>query len=85
MRLCHESSYQAVYQPGSVLFWPSRLAPHHSSPLRTGRDDLRAHQRVERRRPRFEQPMLSFHQRPFLPEDRSEAGRWEGDLIIGKD
>jgi IS30 family transposase len=28
MRLCHESIYQAVYQPGSVLTRPSRLAPH---------------------------------------------------------
>lgn len=29
--------------------------------------------------------MLCIHQRPFRPEDRSEAGHWEGDLIIGKD
>ncbi len=29
--------------------------------------------------------MLTIHQRPFPPEDRSEAGHWEGDLIIGKD
>lgn len=85
MRLCHESIYQAVYQPGSVLLRPSRLAPHRRSPLRTGRDHRRAHQRVERRRPRFEQPMLTIHQRPFQPEDRSEPGHWEGDLIIGKD
>lgn len=85
MRLCHESIYQAVYRPGSLLSRPSRLAPQHRSPLRTGRDHRRAHQRVERRRPRFEQPMLTIHQRPFLPEDRSEAGHWEGDLIIGKE
>jgi transposase, IS30 family len=85
MRLCHESIYQAVYQPGSALLRPSPLAPHHRSPLRTGRDHRRAHQRAERRRPRFEQPMLTIGQRPFPPEDRSEAGHWEGDLIIGKD
>jgi transposase, IS30 family len=85
MWLCHESIYQAVYQPGSPLTRPSPLAPHHRSPLRTGRDHRRAHQHAERRRPRFEQPMLTIGQRPFQPEDRSQAGHWEGDLIIGKD
>ena len=29
--------------------------------------------------------MLTIHQRPFDPEDRSEAGHWEGDLIVGKE
>ncbi|MEP6697845.1 MAG: IS30 family transposase, partial [Pseudonocardiales bacterium] len=85
MRLCHESIYQALYQPGSVLLRPSKLAPHRRSPLRTGRDHRRAHQRVQRRRPRFEQPMLTIHRRPFQPEDRSEVGHWEGALIIGKE
>ena len=85
MRLCHESIYKAVYQPGSALRRPSPLAPHRRSPLRTGRDHRRAHQHVDRRRPRFEQPMLSIHQRPFQPEDRRQAGHWEGDLIIGKE
>ena len=85
MRLCHESIYQAIYQPGSVLLRPSPLAPQRRSPLRTGRDHRRAHQRAERRRPRFQQPMLTIHQRPFQPGDRSQAGHWEGDLIIGKD
>jgi transposase, IS30 family len=85
MRLCHESIYQAVYQPGSALLRPSPLAPHHRSPLRTGRDHRRAHQHRDRRRPRFEQPMLTISQRPFQPGDRSQAGHWEGDLIIGRD
>jgi IS30 family transposase len=85
MWLCHESIYQAVYQPGSPLQRPSPLAPHHRSPLRTGRDHRRAHQHAQRRRPRFEQPMLTIRERPFRPEDRSQAGHWEGDLIIGKD
>jgi IS30 family transposase len=85
MWLCHESIYQAVYQPCSALMRPSKLAPQRRSPLRTGRDHRRAHQRFERRRPRFEQPMRTIHERPFQAEDRSQAGHWEGDLIIGKD
>ncbi|AOS94904.1 IS30 family transposase (plasmid) [Mycobacterium intracellulare subsp. chimaera] len=83
MRLCHESIYQAVYQPNSRFLRPSRLAPHRRSPLRTGRDHRRAHQCQQRRRPRFQQPMLTIHDRPFPPVDRSQAGHWEGDLIIG--
>lgn len=85
MWLCPESIYQAIYQPGSPLMRPSPLAPQHRSPLRTGREHRRAQQRTDRRRPRFEQPMRSIHERPFPPEDRAEAGHWEGDLIIGKD
>jgi transposase, IS30 family len=81
MWLCHESIYQSVYQPGSPFLRPSTLAPQHRSPLRTGRDHRRAHQRDNRRRPRFEQPMLTIHQRPFDPEDRSEAGHWESQCF----
>ena len=29
--------------------------------------------------------MLTIGQRPFRPDDRSQAGHWEGDLIVGKD
>ena len=28
--------------------------------------------------------MLTLHDRPFEPDDRSQAGHWEGDLIVGK-
>ncbi|WP_286199257.1 IS30 family transposase [Mycobacterium sp. ELW1] len=83
MWLCHESIYQAVYQPNSRFLRPSRLAPHRRSPLCTGRDHRRAHQCQRRRRPRFQQPMLTIQDRPFPAIDRSEAGHWEGDLIIG--
>jgi len=83
MRLCHESIYQLLYQAGSAFMRPSVLAPRRRSPLRTGRDHRRAHHTAERRRPRFQQPMMSIHQRPFAFDDRSEAGHWEGDLIIG--
>jgi transposase, IS30 family len=63
MWLCHESIYQAVYQPGSVLMRPSPLASHRRSPLRSGRDHRRAHQHKNQRRPRFERPMLTIWQR----------------------
>lgn len=84
MWLRHESIYRAIYRPGSSLVRPSRLAPHRLSPLRTGRDHRRAQQRVDRRRPRFEQPMLTIHDRPFPPEDRTVPGHSKGDLIVGK-
>lgn len=29
--------------------------------------------------------MLTIDDRPFPPVDQSEAGHWEGDLIIGND
>lgn len=38
--------------------WPRTIG----SPLRTGRDHRRAQQHAERRRPRFEQPMLTIGQ-----------------------
>jgi IS30 family transposase len=86
MRLCHESIYQAIYQPGFRLVRPPKVAvPVHRSPLRTGRDHRRAHQRPAQRRPRFAQPMRSIRQRPFPPTDRTESGHWEGDVIVGKD
>lgn len=84
MWLSHESIYQAVYQPGSPLMRPTRLAPHRRSPLRTGRDHRRAQQRTDRRRARFEQPMLTIHERPAVVASRDQAGHWEGDLIVGK-
>jgi len=84
MWLCHESIYQAVYQPRSTLIRPPKVTSAHPGPLRTGRTHRRAHQRPGRRRPRFAQPMLSIHQRPFDPGDRSQPGHWEGDLIVGK-
>jgi transposase, IS30 family len=51
MRLCHESIYQALYQPRSTLVRPPKVLSVHISPLRTGRNHRRAHQKVERRRP----------------------------------
>jgi IS30 family transposase len=84
MQLCHESIYQAIYLPGFPLVRAAKLPSVQRAPLRTGRDHRRAQRKVEQRRPRFAQPMLSIHQRPFSPGDRTEPGHWEGDLIVGK-
>ena len=40
--------------------------------------------RGNRRRPRFAQPILSIHQRPFDPGDRSQAGHWEATSSSAK-
>lgn len=77
-RVATETIYQAVYRPGSGIL--RKPAP---TPLRTGRDHRRGHTRQIRAGRRFAQPMLSVHQRGFDPTDRSEAGHWEGDLIVG--
>jgi len=49
--LCHESIYQAVYQPNSPLIRLPEVVSPHRSPLWTGRDHRRAHQRRTGRRP----------------------------------
>lgn len=77
-RVATETIYQAVYRPGSGIL--RKPAP---TPLRTGQDHRRGHTRQIRAGRRFAQPMLSVHQRGFDPTDRSEAGHWEGDLIVG--
>lgn len=77
-RVATETIYQAVYRPGSGII--RKPAP---SPLRTGRDHRRGQSRAVRTRRRFAQPMLSVHDRGFDPTDRSIAGHWEGDLIVG--
>ena len=77
-RVTTETIYQAVYRPGSGFV--RKDAP---SPLRTGRDHRRGQTRQLRARRRFAQPMLSVHERGFEPTDRTQAGHWEGDLIVG--
>jgi len=52
MHVCHESIYQAVYEPGSTLVRPPQVpSPHHRSVLRTGREHRRAQQHHDKRRP----------------------------------
>ncbi|WP_293785318.1 IS30 family transposase [uncultured Aeromicrobium sp.] len=77
-RVATETIYQAIYRPGSQI-----VRKPSPSPLRTGRDHRRGQTRQVRTRRRFAQPMLSVHERDFDPVDRSVAGHWEGDLIVG--
>lgn len=77
-RVATETIYQAIYRPDSGI-----IREPEPSPLRTGRDHRRGQSRQVRTRRRFAQPMLSVHDRGFEPTDRSVAGHWEGDLIVG--
>lgn len=77
-RVATETIYRAIYRPSTGI-----LRKPAASPLRTGRDHRRGHTRQIRAGRRFAQPMLSVHSRDFEPTDRSEAGHWEGDLIVG--
>ena len=83
MLLCAESIYQAIYRADSALVHPPVVLAPACSPLRTDRDHRRAHMAGRRQRVRFTGATLSVHDRPFSPEDRSESGHWEGDLIVG--
>lgn len=73
-----ETIYQAIYRPSTGI-----VRKPATSPLRTGRDHRRGQTRQIRAGRRFAQPILSVHSRGFKPSDRSEAGHWEGNLIVG--
>jgi IS30 family transposase len=82
MWLATESIYQALYRHQTGLLRRAKTAEVVST-LRTARDHRRGHTRTVRAGRRFAQPMLSIHDRGFEPTDRSAAGHWEGDLIVG--
>lgn len=82
MWLATETIYQALYRRQTGLLRRVKTVDA-VSPLRTARDHRRGHTRILRAGRRFAQPMLSIHDRGFQPADRSTAGHWEGDLIVG--
>ena len=83
MRLCHESIYQAVYQPGSPAA-PVRVAAARARRCAPGVITAGLSRRPSSAGPGSRSQCCTIHQRPFDPGDRSEAGHWEGDLIVGK-
>ncbi len=70
-----ESIYRGVYNPLIEL--------RREKALRTRRLQRRRRRRGEKPQ-RFTTPMRPLSERPPGAADRSEAGHWEGDLIIGE-
>jgi transposase, IS30 family len=75
-QLSTEAIYQAIYRCGSEIRRPQR-----ATLLRTGRR-YRRRRLAPGHRPRRLVSMLSIDERPDIA-DRSVAGQWEGDLIVG--
>jgi IS30 family transposase len=75
--LCHETIYEAVYR-GLVL-------PPSQQTLRTGRCYRHKRGRGRTREGALKQctNLKSIHIRPASAEGRTQAGHWEGDLLLG--
>ena len=78
MRISHEAIYQALYieQRGA-------LKRDLTACLRTGRPLRVPRARTRSRGKSFVAPELLIGHRPVEAADRSVAGHWEGDLIVG--
>jgi transposase, IS30 family len=75
MQITAESIYQEIYAPDSML---RRERPV----LRTRRLHRRRRSRGHRQ-DRFVVPMVMIRERPAEVADRTVAGHWEGDLLVG--
>jgi IS30 family transposase len=78
LRLAHETIYQALYRQDR-----SGLSRERTPALRTGRTCRKRRRSREQRTPRFIDPMHMLDERPAEAADRTVAGHWEGDLIMG--
>lgn len=78
LHLVHETIYRALYHRGD-----DRLQREATKVLRTGRARRKPRRRTDQRRHRFATPMVMIDQRPAEVHDRTVAGHWEGDLIMG--
>ncbi|WP_440575682.1 IS30 family transposase [Streptomyces sp. AC154] len=80
MHVAHETIYQALYVQGR-----GELRRELTKALRTGRARRRPHRQSYKRLPRNISHMVMISDRSAEAADRAVPGRWEGDLIIGKD
>ncbi|WP_372907107.1 IS30 family transposase [Saccharopolyspora indica] len=74
LHVVHETIYQELYRGHGAL---TRV-------LRSGRTRRRPRRHAYKRRPRAIPNMTMISDRPAEADDRTIAGHWEGDLIIGK-
>ncbi len=75
-RISSESIYRGIYNPLIPL--------RREVALRTRRLQRRKRRRAGERQQRFTTPMRPLTERSAGAADRSEAGHWEGDLIVGE-
>ena len=77
MRISHEAIYQGLYVEGR-----GGLRRELSACLRTGRTLRKPRARTKRAK-HFVSPEVRIDRRPQEAADRTVAGHWEGDLILG--
>lgn len=83
MRVSHETIYQSLYVQGR-----GALRRELAAALRTGRALRVPRRQAQARRARPGAriaDMVNISERPAEAADRAVPGRWEGDLILGKD
>ncbi len=78
MRISHEAIYQGLYVEGR-----GGLRRELTACLRTGRTLRKPRARAKRGK-HFVSPEVKIDQRPQEAADRTVAGHWEGDLVLGE-
>jgi transposase, IS30 family len=79
MQVVPETIYRDLYD-----YRGGALKRDYCRLLRTKRNRRKPTRLIPRRRSRFGGDVLMICDRPFAPADRSVAGHWEGDLIMGR-
>ncbi len=77
MHVCHETIYQAIYSNRHLLdFLLEFLVQARPKRRKRGQGKSRRCSLIPNR--------ISIAERPAIVETRSDAGHWEGDLVVGK-